>query len=255
MADRRLAHELLEGIGMKRPALVLGLGLSLSLFGVMASERDAAACGGCVVPPNQTASDITDERMLLAVSPQQTTLYDQIRYAGNPESFAWVLPIQGTVDVGLSADILFASFDRHTQTTINPPAVVCPGPPAECLNDRLSASAGGSSSGGNFGGVDVLKQENVGPYATVQIRSTDPNALTTWLVENGFQIKPDEKPIIEEYVKEGYDFLALKLKPNEGVGSMRPVRVSTQGASLSSDRSTRAAAKADRRETERGDGN
>lgn len=219
---------------MKRSVLLLALGVGLLSFGgVVATERDAEACGGCVVPPNQTASDITDERMLLSVSPQQTTLYDQIRYAGNPESFAWVLPIQGTVDVGLSADVLFASVDALTQTTINPPAVVCPGPPAECLNDSFSASAGSRSDSAPNGGVDVLKAENVGPYATVQIRSTDPNALTAWLVENGFQIKPEEKPIIEEYVKEGYDFLALKLKPNEGVNSMRPVRVTTQGASLS----------------------
>ena len=71
--------------------------------------------------------------MLLAVSPQQTTLYDQIRYAGNPESFAWVLPIQGTVDVGLSADVLFASIDSLTTTTIYPPPVSCPGPPALML--------------------------------------------------------------------------------------------------------------------------
>lgn len=220
---------------MKRSAIFFGLLVGLvSVGGLVAMEGEASACGGCVVPPNQASSDVTDERMLLAVSPQQTTLYDQIRYAGNPESFAWVLPIQGTVDVGLSADVLFASIDALTTTTIYPPPVSCPGPPAECLNDNFASAAGsGSSSSGGQGGVDVLKAENVGPYATVQIRSTDPNALTTWLTDNGFQIKPDEKPIIEQYVKEGYDFLALKLKPNEGVNSMRPVRVSTQGASLS----------------------
>jgi hypothetical protein len=231
-ASGGMARTMHSAPGMRSFHFLVGLAVGLACVAGM--ENKASACGGCVVPPNQTASDITDERMLLSVSPQQTTLYDQIRYAGNPESFAWVLPIQGTVDVGLSADVLFASVDALTQTTINPPAVACPGPPAECLNDaRFGASAGSQGEAAPNGGVDVLKQENVGPYATVQIRSTDPNALTTWLVENGFQIKADEKPIIEQYVKEGYDFLALKLKPNEGVGSMRPVRVSTQGASLS----------------------
>jgi hypothetical protein len=230
-SEARVARTMHRGLGMKRIHALLGMIVGLAC--VAGFESEASACGGCVVPPNQTASDITDERMLLAVSPQQTTLYDQIRYAGNPESFAWVLPIQGTVDVGLSADVLFASIDGLTQTTINPPVVACPGPPAECLNDARFSAAGSAGEASPNGGVDVLKQENVGPYATVQIRSTDPNALTTWLVENGFQIKPEEKPIIEQYVKEGYDFLALKLKPNEGVNSMRPVRVSTQGASLS----------------------
>jgi hypothetical protein len=220
---------------MNRSALVLGFSVALSTLALVAGERDAAACGGCVVPPNQTASDITDERMLLSVSPTQTTLYDQIRYAGSPESFAWVLPIQGTVDVGLSADVLFASIDSLTTTTINPPPVSCPAIPAECLTGRNGAFGASADSAGSAppGEVQVLKQENVGPYATVQLKSTDPNALTKWLVDNGFQIKEDEKPIIEQYVKEGFDFLALKLRPNKDVKSMRPVRVSTQGASLS----------------------
>ena len=72
---------------------------ALTLVGV----RDATACGGCFHPPKQTATDITDERMLLAVSPTQTTLYDQIEYSGNPSSFAWVLPIHGNGQRSASA--------------------------------------------------------------------------------------------------------------------------------------------------------
>ena len=63
------------------------LGLSVAAVAVTA-QRDAAACGGCFHPPTQTASDITDERMLLSVSTTQTTLYDQINFAGSPTSFA-----------------------------------------------------------------------------------------------------------------------------------------------------------------------
>ena len=219
---------------MKRSAMCFAFSVALSTLGVaVVGEREAAACGGCVVPPNQTASDITDERMLLAVSQKQSTLYDQIRYAGSPESFAWVLPIKGTVDVGLSADVLFASIDRLTATTINPPPVSCPGLPAECASARSASEGASAPSSAADAGVTVLKQENVGPYATVQLKSTNPNALTQWLVDNGFQIKPDEKPILEQYVREGFDFLAMKLLPNKDVKSMRPVRVTMQGPSLS----------------------
>src|ERR1700728_221458 len=109
------------GRHMRRSALVFGISVAASAF-ALAVERDAAACGGCFHPPTQTVSDITDERMLLAVSPTQTTLYDQIEYAGNPTSFAWVLPIHGTVTVGLSADVLFDSVDVLTATQIQAPA-------------------------------------------------------------------------------------------------------------------------------------
>jgi hypothetical protein len=223
---------------MKRTALTLGISTA-ALLASLAIEKDAAACGGCFgppPPPNQTASDITDERMLLTVSPQQTTLYDQIKYSGNPASFAWVLPIKGTVDVGLSADVLFDSVDAITQTTIQAPPTNCP-PPPNCNSIGLggasnSAFAAGEDATGS-GGVTVTKQENVGPYDTVQLHSTTPNALENWLAQNGFLIPDDTKPVIAQYEAEGFDFLAMKLLPNQGVQSMRPVRVTMQGASLS----------------------
>jgi len=205
---------------------------ALALMG----EREAAACGGCFHPPTQVASDITDERMLLSVSTKQTTLYNQIRYSGSPSSFAWVLPIHGTVEVGLSADVLFSSIDQLTATQINPPPQNCPAPPSNCngFGGKNSATAPSAAAGGEGdNGVTVTKQENVGPYATVQLHSTDAMALETWLSDNGFTIPADQKPIIAQYVSEGFDFLAMKLLPNQGVSSMRPVRVTSPGASLS----------------------
>ncbi|MGH7295053.1 MAG: DUF2330 domain-containing protein, partial [Polyangiaceae bacterium] len=70
-------------------------------------------------------------------------------------------------------------------------------------------------------------------YDTVQISSTNPTALTDWLSANGFVVPADIDPIIAAYVNEGFDFLALKLQPGQGVQAMRPVRVTTAGVSLS----------------------
>ncbi len=170
--------------------------------------------------------------MLLATSTAQSTLYDQIRYAGNPASFAWVLPIHGTVDVGLSADVLFDSIDALTATQILAPAANCP-PPPNCGNGGAASFSGDADASAAPGAVTVTKAENVGPYATVQLHSTDSSALDNWLAQNGFNIPADVVPVINEYVTEGFDFLAMKLLPNQGVNAMRPVRVTTQGASLS----------------------
>ena len=216
---------------MNRTTLILGLSVATSLLAV-ARERDAAACGGCFHPPTQTVSDITDERMLLSVSTLQSTLYDQLRYTGSPSNFAWVLPIHGTVDVGLSADVLFDSVDVLTTTQIVPPEPNCPSPNC-ALPQGGSANAGVSgSSGGGDTGVTVTKQENVGPYATVQLHATDSSALENWLAQNGYNIPADAAPVVAAYVKEGFDFLAMKLLPNQGVQAMRPVRVTTPGASI-----------------------
>jgi hypothetical protein len=174
--------------------------------------------------------------MLLSVSQTQTTLYDQIQYSGNPSSFAWVLPIHGTVNVGLSADVLFDSVDTLTATTIVSPPSSCPSPP-QCGGGALYNSSGptaaGASAEADAGTVVVTKAQNVGPYATVQLHSTTPTALENWLSQNGFQVPTEVQPIIAEYVTEGFDFLAMKLLPNQGVQAMRPVRVTMQGATLS----------------------
>jgi MYXO-CTERM domain-containing protein len=222
---------------MKRAALAMGVGVAIVSFAAV-GERPASACGGCFQPPSQTASDITDELMLLTVSPTQTTLYDQIKYAGNPASFAWVLPIHGTVNVGLSADVMFAAVDAITATTIQSPPLNCP-TPAGCQGGRgfgsqaPTANAGSAGSGSSSGGdVTVIKSQNVGPYETVQLATTDPMALNTWLAQNGFAIPTGEQTTLDAYVTEGFNFLAMKLQPGQGVQSMRPVRVTTTGASL-----------------------
>lgn len=77
----------------------------------------------------------------------------------------------------------------------------------------------------------MLREETVGPYETVQLRSTDPQALSTWLSQKGYTIGPEIAPVLAAYVAEGFDFLALKLVPGAGVTSMKPVRVTTRGAS------------------------
>ena len=192
---------------MKRTAIVVGAAVVVSAFGV-ASERSARACGGCFHPPTQTVTDITDERMLLSVSTTQSTLYDQIQYSGSPTSFAWVLPIHGPVTVGLSADVLFDSVDVLTETQITPPPSSC----APCFArgvPGLAPMGGGAASDASDAGasfVTVTHVQNVGPYATVQLHSTDASALDTWLAQNGYVIPADVTPVIDEYVTEGFDF-------------------------------------------------
>ncbi len=216
---------------MNRSAAALGVSVATSALAFV-GVHDATACGGCFHPPTQTVTDITDERMLLAVSPTQSTLYDQIEYSGSPASFAWVLPIHGTVTVGLSADVLFDSIDAVTATQITPPPQNCPFP-AGCAFPVATAAVGAASNGAAEGSVTVLKQQNVGPYATVQLQASDSSALNNWLMQNGFNIPAAVLPVINAYISEGFDFLAMKLLPGEGVQAMRPVRVTTAGSSLS----------------------
>jgi len=232
--------------------------LALVVLGGVSAPRDARACGGCFVPPpppnpppDEVDSVITDERMIFSVSETQTTLYDEINFSGTPSSFAWVLPIKGSATVGLSADILFASLDQLTATQVVAPPLNCP--PAPTCGGASGPGCGGSSGAASgFGASDtvggptektgftsataptvsVTAQVQVGPYETVQLSSADPKALDNWLSSHGYKVAPSEAPVIAAYIAEGFDFLAMKLVPGQGVSAMRPVRVTTQGAGV-----------------------
>src|SRR4051812_47597712 len=75
----------------------------------LALPARASACGGCSHPEvttstssgMKTAQVVTDHRMVFALSLTRTTLWDQIRYSGEPEDFIWVLPVPHGVALDL----------------------------------------------------------------------------------------------------------------------------------------------------------
>ncbi len=226
--------------GPVRSARILapGLGLAAAVALSVIGEHDASACGGCLTPPppeGEVESVITDEKMIFSISKDQTTLYDEIEYSGSPSSFAWVLPIKGTVTVGLSADILFSTMESLTATQVFAPPTGCP-PPPTCGNGYGFAAPGAelaADAGAKASTVTVTSQAQVGPYETVQLQSSDGSALTNWLHSHGYNVPASDAPVIAAYVAQHFNFLALKLIPGKGVQAMQPVRVTSKGASIS----------------------
>jgi Uncharacterized protein conserved in bacteria (DUF2330) len=214
--------------------------------------RDARACGGCFhQPPGPTqvvSTVVTAHRMVLSVSPAQTVLWDQIQYSGDPATFAWVLPVKPGARIELSDDAWIASLDAATQTVVVGPSSSCGGAPVDyedesggggCSSDSTSGAAFGPENagevdaGGTASQVQVVSQQTVGPYDAVTVQSSQGQALGDWLRANGYAVPDSIQPTIDAFTSEGFDFIALKLAPGEGVQAMQPVRVVTQGANLS----------------------
>lgn len=231
-----------------RARFVLGgtLVSALAAAAAMTQARPAQACGGCFhspPPPMQVATVITGHRMAFSISPQQSVLWDQIEYTGSPQDFAWVLPVHAGAQIQLSHDEFFAALDAISTPVITGPTPNCGngggggGSGFSCMGSSASSAgsaAFNSSGGGEDGnGVQVVSQSVVGPYDTVTLRSTNPNALYDWLVANKYDVPASTRPIIDAYVREQFDFIALRLAPGEGVQAMQPVRVVTPGAGLS----------------------
>jgi hypothetical protein len=173
--------------------------------------------------------------MAIALGVEETILWDQIIYTGDPEDFVWVLPVTGPeVSVELADPTFFDWLDGQTAPVIqplNPVRTFCPdgsggsGFGCGASGDLASGGDGDGDGDGDSDGVEVSNHEVVGPYETVTITAEDPDALYTWLLENGYQVSEEAFPIIDDYVDAGFSFVALRLAPGEGVSAMQPVRI------------------------------
>jgi hypothetical protein len=185
------------------------------------APRAADACGGCFAP-SETNQVVTDHLMVMALHASESILWDQIRYSGRPEDFSWVLPIQGSATVEVASGAFFDTLAQTTAPTVTAPVATCPG----AGRGGLFASGDSASlSSPESGGVQVISTAIVGPYQTVTLRSSDADALSTWLRANNYAIPSSIQPVIQHYTDLRMDFLALRLRPGEGVQAMQPVRV------------------------------
>jgi hypothetical protein len=235
---------------------------SLAVAGILAMlgiAKQADACGGCfhlLDQPPGSESVVTGHRMVFTVSEGRTVLWDQIQYSGSPKEFAWVLPIRPGAYVEQSTDAWFEVLEAVTKTTVGSPNVICNYPNysygyggdysggsshgcgcgfSSSEDSAASPQLGAAVDAGLAGGpahrepppVEVIHQGTVGPYETVTLSSKDGSALRKWLGDHGFAVPVDIDPVIDTYVSEGADFIALRLRPGFGVNAMTPVRVVT----------------------------
>ncbi|MCC7541040.1 MAG: DUF2330 domain-containing protein [Deltaproteobacteria bacterium] len=217
------------------------------LFAAMVATvpRSARACGGCFTPPpteSGTATVVTAHRMAMAISPRQSTLWDQFAYAGDPEDFVWVLPASPEATVALADNRFFEVLEARTnvvlQGTFRPVRTSCPPTFAPSCSDDEATAAGGffdaaapASRDAGTPPVVVHNESTIGPYETVTVSSDDPMALLGWLQDRGYGVPDSLLPTIRYYGEMGLAFIALRLSPGEGVQRMQPVRVSTPGLS------------------------
>jgi hypothetical protein len=219
--------------------------LGAALVGVLASSllasSDAHACGGCFIPAESPESSVViAHRMALAISNQQTVLWDQIQYAGSPSEFVWVLPVKPGARIEVASDAWFDTLEAATATRVNAPELDCSqgatGSSRGCSGPSNSVGCAASEMEGGPQGkappdpVSVVHHGSTGPYEAVVLHSDVPGALPDWLDDNGYEIPLDVEPIIEAYAAEKFDFVVLRLLPAQGIQQMRPVRVIQPGA-------------------------
>jgi len=172
-----------------------------------AAPRVASACGGCFAPTG-TPNIVTAHRMAVSLSASETTLWDQIQYAGQPEDFVWVLPVSAGVEVELADNAFFEALAQGTQINMTAPLPPTPcfcgsGGGFGCGSSDSASPRSGTTFGADGGAVTVFHEGSIGPYETATVMSDDAMALVDWLQERGYGVPDSIVPTIVHYSELG----------------------------------------------------
>jgi hypothetical protein len=206
----------------------------LAAAAVTTYSPSAEACGGLFCNQSQPVNQAA-ERIIFSKNEDNTvTAVVQIMYEGPSEKFAWVLPVPGAPDVGVSSS---AALDR-LQTATNPLYQLNTDVEGECASSfgggfataDASGAESGNNGGRNAGGVEVVASGSVGPYnhTTISVDPQTPNpeeAALEWLDSNGYDITALAPDLIRDYLEDGMNLLAVKLQKNTETGDIRPIRI------------------------------
>lgn len=210
-----------------RPAGAFGclraglLGL-LAIAGMMA-PTDAEACVAEVYTQTDTVK-ISAHETAMAMTHAGSSMWFRLEFAGNPKDFGVLIPASPGSTLGLAEPEFFDTLRALTVPQIVTTTGGGGGGGCGCGSASSDALAGVTAEDG---GVSVVAAANVGPYATVTLRSTDASALGQWLDANGFVVDDAAKAAAAAYVAEGLDFIAVKFRAGATTTKMPPLRLDT----------------------------
>ncbi len=244
---------------LRRSATATGacaLSAAALVFTTTALAPSRADACGCLSPPDPVALDTDNfavnqqaEQIIFEVGEETVSAHVQIRYAGDPEQFAWIVPVPNVPDLEISHTIAFGMVDEGTSpVAFSRYESLCPVPEYQCerhptpdcelpWDDDHGAGTtdptGGDSDGGDPGsppsGVDVIDMQTVGDYETVTFTADDAALAVDWLQENGFIVNETMTPYMQPYIDGGMVFVAAKLVAGAGVDSIKPLKITYDG--------------------------
>jgi hypothetical protein len=196
--------------------VVTAVGWTMQLFATPAAQ----ACGGFFC--SQVPIEQSGETIIFGVDKEEAkvTATIQINYQGEAKDFAWVIPVMSAPEISLAPQAMFQNIRSQTN-----PQFYLDWDDSEggCWWDyAMEADAGVPSSAGG-GGVEVIDEQEVGPYQTATLKSESAEELHAWLDENDFDQPESAIPLIQHYLDQGMFFVAMKLKQDADAGDIQPV--------------------------------
>ena len=198
-------------------------------IGWIAPQNRAEACGGLFCD-RQAPVFQTGEQIVFAVDRQANTVdaVINVQYQGPASQFAWVLPLQSEPEqIRVAPNQVFTAINNLTTPQFN----VTRETRGICSQDIAFGAAERTVAVPSVDtGVEVLSNDEVGPYETVVLKSNDPEDIRKWLEENEYQVTEAMMESVVPYVAKGDTLLALKLRKDRDAGDIQPIWVSMKGS-------------------------
>lgn len=215
----------------------LWLMAAVAMGGLVAlAPRPAQACGGtfCDAGPSVMPVDQEGENVLFVVEDGMVEAHVQIQYSGDPEAFAWLVPVMTRPEIEPGSDALFRELLLGTVPTFvtNPINEDC-GPGRDGRNGQQGCGGGfprafaeSADAGGDFGGVndpEVVERGIVGAFEFAVLEGGTVEGVQTWLDENGYAQDDDAPTELQGYLDKDFLFVAFKLRGGAGSDQIHPV--------------------------------
>ncbi len=210
---------------------------------------------------SHTETNIPDQHAVIAFDGKMQALLIETRFTGDGSEFAWVVPVpaEPTVELGsrgalqTARAILQPKLERRTGEAVwlafvGAFVLVIP---TLLVFDQLGRVAGApwinrlsgvlatiiafviliglllptlgkarkSASSGEP--IEILQQANIGAYDVRVVRSADPRAMLDWLTTEKFGVSEASAGAINAYVRDGWCFVAAKLRADASVEARR----------------------------------
>ena len=190
----------------------------------------AFGCGGFFCDSANVVNQ-TAERIVFARQGDGTVIQIvEVVYAGDAEKFAWVLPVPGAPEPGVSSVQALDQLQSNTNPryTLNTETETC-------RNIAIgSADSAGIPLGGGYqndGGVDrgvtVLDSGKIGAFDYDTISVDDPDhpasAALSWLSDHGYDVGDIGEAVLEPYLANGLNLIAFKLQKGASTGAIQPI--------------------------------
>ncbi len=201
---------------------------------VLALSAPAFACGGLFCDVAQPVVQ-NAERIIFEVDRESgfVDAHVQIFYEGPANEFAWIVPVPAEPELFVSTQSV---FDR-LGTTTGPIFSLNRVTEGRCAEDR-GVSPPLAAESGNFAAdsaptstIDVISQQQVGPYDTIVLKAESEEGLINFLQTNGYELPSELSAVLAPYIAFDAHFVALRLSKDQDVGDISPLGMTYAGDS------------------------